>query len=109
MVHKISAMPEVLLKFQLPDGATRQCYSPSTVIRTYFRRDETMPLAEFLARGRLALNAASARVRARYGYSCAAAQAEILQLESLSGRYPADAVVRIIDLETAVEKTWRPA
>jgi uncharacterized repeat protein (TIGR04042 family) len=91
-------MPEVLLKFQLPDGATRRCYSPSTVIRTYFRKNETLTLAEFLDRSRRALNAASDRVRARYGYACTAAEAEISEIESLSRRYPADAVVRILEL-----------
>jgi len=52
-------MPEVIFTIQLPDGSTRECYSPSSVVCRYFAAGEEMLVAEFLARSREAFTAAS--------------------------------------------------
>jgi uncharacterized repeat protein (TIGR04042 family) len=91
-------MPEVIFTVQLPDGTTKECYSPSTVVQRYFAAGEEMPAAEFLRRSRAALAAASERVRARFGYSCSSAAAQLAEIEWWINREPSEAIIRIINV-----------
>ncbi len=91
-------MPEVYFSIQLPDGGVQQCYSPSTVIRSHFQRDEILTVETFVARSRIALTEASERVRARYGYACTSALAQLSEIEELARRYEAAATIRILSL-----------
>lgn len=91
-------MPEVHFTIRLPGGQTRQCYSPSTVIRDYFRPSEEMSASEFLARSRKAMGAASDRVRAKHGFACASAAAQLESIEQWLHGCPGDAVVRILNI-----------
>jgi uncharacterized repeat protein (TIGR04042 family) len=91
-------MPEVLFTIQLPGGETRQCYSPSTVVRDYFGAGDEMPAAEFLARSRKALAEASERVRVKYGFGCASAATQLAAIEQWMRACPADGVVRILSV-----------
>jgi uncharacterized repeat protein (TIGR04042 family) len=91
-------MPEVLFTIQLPGGETRECYSPSTVVRDYFGPGEEMPAAEFLIRSRKAFVEASERVRAKHGFACTSAAAQLAAIERWVGRCPADGVVRILSI-----------
>lgn len=91
-------MPEVLFTVQLPDGVTKDCYSPSTVVRNYFHEGEEMPVSEFLARSRRALAEASERVRAKFGFSCSSAASQLADIEYWTRAYPADGTVRILQL-----------
>jgi uncharacterized repeat protein (TIGR04042 family) len=93
-------MPEVVFKIRLPDGLTRECYSPSTVILRHFRQGEEMPVAEFLARSREALGAASERVRARYGFACSYATTQLASIEQWARGYAGEATVRILQIKT---------
>ena len=93
-----SSMPEVLFTVELPDGVTRECYSPSTVVCRYFAKGEEMPLAEFVRRSRKALAEASERVRAKFGFGCGNAAAQLSEIEHWSRSYAHDAVVRIISI-----------
>ena len=68
-------MPEVVFTIQLPDGMTKECYSPSTIVHRHFREGEEMSVEEFLARSRKAFPAASERVRAKFGFACSSATA----------------------------------
>ena len=63
-------MPEVLLTMQWPDGSRSSLYSPSTVIHEHFKAGERLTVAEVKRRGSVALQQASERVRARYGFAC---------------------------------------
>ncbi|MEL6266744.1 MAG: MSMEG_0570 family nitrogen starvation response protein [Pseudomonadota bacterium] len=74
-------MPERRMTLRWPDGSEGTVYSPSTVIAEHFAPGEAMALAAFHARARIALAAASERVRARYGMSCARAAAEIRAID----------------------------
>lgn len=74
-------MPEMRFRIAWPDGATEECYSPSLVIRDHFEEGEVYPLAEFMARARIALTVASERVAARYGHPCSLALGQLAQLE----------------------------
>jgi uncharacterized repeat protein (TIGR04042 family) len=91
-------MPEMRFFVRWPDGAAEACYSPSLVIKDYFAPGETYPLAEFLARSRVALNIASERVRAKYGRPCSRALAQLARIESA-----ADAFANVRDARVTVE------
>jgi uncharacterized repeat protein (TIGR04042 family) len=89
-------MPEVLFTIQLPDGVTKECYSPSSVVRSYFPTGERMPIPEFLRRSRKALTEASERVQAKFGFACGSAAAQLDEIERWANSYPQHSVVRII-------------
>ncbi len=91
-------MPEVLFTIQLPDGAEKQCYSPSTVVRDYFAAGEELPVAEFLERSRKAFAEASERVRAKYGFSCSSAASQLAEIEATTRSFPRDGTVRILSI-----------
>jgi uncharacterized repeat protein (TIGR04042 family) len=88
-------MPEMLFVVRWPDGASETCYSPSLVIKDYFREGESCALSDFLARSREALLIASDRVKARYGRPCSLALGQLAQIEAVAGRFAdqADAMV----------------
>jgi uncharacterized repeat protein (TIGR04042 family) len=91
-------MPEVFFTIELPDGKKQQCYSPSSIVRSYFRASDAMPVLEFIARSRTALSEASERVCAKYGYACASAGSQLAEIERLAGLYPADSLIRIVSV-----------
>jgi uncharacterized repeat protein (TIGR04042 family) len=91
-------MPEVIFTVELPDGATKECYSPSSVVRRYFAQEEEMRLAEFVQRCRKALAEASERVRAKFGFECSSAAAQLSEIEHWSQGYTQDAVIRIVTI-----------
>ncbi len=89
-------MPEVAFTIQLPDGAQMECYSPSSVVRAYFAEGEVMPVAEFMDRSRRAYAEASERVRAKFGFSCSAAAAQLADIEQTTRAFPREAQVRVV-------------
>jgi uncharacterized repeat protein (TIGR04042 family) len=91
-------MPEVIFTIQLTDGITSECYSPSSVVRRYFAEGEEMPIMEFVRRSRKALAEASERVRAKFGFACSSAAAQLGEIEHWSQGYAHDAVVRIVSI-----------
>ena len=80
-------MPEINYTIQWPDGSQQNCYSPSLVIKQYFNPGKTYELAEFVAKSRTALNIASDRVKAAYGFPCGRALGQIQQIESKAVEY----------------------
>ena len=86
-------MPEMRFVVRWPDGRRESCYSPSLVIKDFFREGEAYPLAEFLSRSRTALNIASDRVKARYGHACSLALGQLARIEAASAAFPPDAEV----------------
>ena len=91
-------MPELLFTIQLPSGAQKQCYSPSTVVRDYFAAGEEMPVSEFRTRSRKAYAEASERVRAKYGFSCSSAASQLAEIEEMIGKFPDSDTVRITEI-----------
>jgi uncharacterized repeat protein (TIGR04042 family) len=91
-------MPEVIFTVELSDGTTKQCYSPSSVVHRYFAPGEQMPVAEFLSRIRAALTAASERVRAKFGFSCSSASAQLVEIERWISSEPSHAIIRIVNM-----------
>jgi uncharacterized repeat protein (TIGR04042 family) len=65
-----------------PDGRAESCYSPSLVIKDYFAPGQTYALDDFVERSRTALNIASERVRAKYGFACSSALDQLAKIET---------------------------
>ncbi len=91
-------MPEVIYTVQLCDGEIKECYSPSSIVREYFTVGEKMSMTEFLKRSRHALNAASDRVFARFGFVCSAAAAQLTEIEYWASQRENDSAVQIISI-----------
>ena len=85
-------MPEMRFHIRWPDGSREACYSPSLVIKDHMAVGQDYPLHEFVSLSRLALGIASDRVRARYGFACGRAQAQIDRIEATARRQEAGTV-----------------
>jgi uncharacterized repeat protein (TIGR04042 family) len=70
-----------------PDGTVESCYSPSLVVKDFFAPGATYSLADFVARSRTALDSASARVKAKYGFGCSRAMAQLSRIETTAATY----------------------
>lgn len=80
-------MPELIFTVRWPDQTQSECYSPSTIVKDYFSVGQSYPLAEFVGLSRTALIAASERVRARYGHSCASALGQLTEIERCAQQF----------------------
>lgn len=91
-------MPEMQFQIQWPDGSQELCYSPSLVIKKYFTPGETYDLGDFMSRSRTALQIASDRVQAKYGFPCGRAMGQLQRLEQGSLQYQSqtDATVQVL-------------
>jgi uncharacterized repeat protein (TIGR04042 family) len=65
-----------------PDGTSESCYSPSRVIEDYLAPGKSYALPDFLALSRIALTAASDRVKAKYGKPCSRALVQLARIEA---------------------------
>ena len=89
-------MPELRFTVRWPDGSLDDCYSPSTVIKEHLQPGQPYALPEFLARSRTALELASERVRAKYGFACSSALDQLARIEHRAGAFAADADARVL-------------
>jgi uncharacterized repeat protein (TIGR04042 family) len=80
-------MPEMRFVIRWPDGRRESCYSPSLVIRDFLREGESYPVPDFLQRSREALQTASARVEAKYGYPCSLALGQLARIEAVATQF----------------------
>ncbi|MBW4519789.1 MAG: MSMEG_0570 family nitrogen starvation response protein [Scytolyngbya sp. HA4215-MV1] len=80
-------MPEIHFQIQYPDGAQATCYSPSLVVKEYFTPDTEYSLDDFVDRSRTALNIASDRVKAKYGFPCGLALGQLQEIETKASEY----------------------
>lgn len=80
-------MPAMHFHLRWPDGSQSRCYSPSLVIKDYFAPATAYPMSQFMAQMREALNIASERVRAKYGFACSRAMDTLTQLEAEAARF----------------------
>ncbi len=81
-------MPETTFTIRWPDGETEACYSPSSIVRDVFSPGADYPMAQFVALSREALTKASDRVKAKYGFACANAAAQLAAIENRARTYP---------------------
>jgi uncharacterized repeat protein (TIGR04042 family) len=75
-------VPEMRFVIRWPDGRREDCYSPSLVVRDYFREGESYKLDDFLSRARSALAIASERVKTKYGHACSLALGQLARIEA---------------------------
>lgn len=75
-------MPEVWFTLRWPDDTQEECYSPSSVIHQYLSPGTSYSMDDFSTRAREALQSASNRVEAIYGYPCSRAMAQLSRLDA---------------------------
>jgi uncharacterized repeat protein (TIGR04042 family) len=80
-------MPEMRFRVRWPDQSQSDCYSPSLVIKDFFKPGESYPLADFVERSRSALAIANERVRQKYGMGCGHAAAQLVEIELTAARF----------------------
>ncbi|WP_373545357.1 MSMEG_0570 family nitrogen starvation response protein [Chamaesiphon sp.] len=92
-------MPETRFKIRWPDGSEAICYSPSSIVRSYFVLERDYQLADFVARSQTALNIASDRVRAKYGRACGLALGQLAEIEATAAQFysHSQSLVRVIE------------
>lgn len=83
-------MPEMRFSVRWPDSAVSECYSPSLVMKDYLAVGQHYPVADFVERSRTALNIASERVRARYGFACSSALDQLARIEHKAAEFGKD-------------------
>ncbi|MPQ97973.1 MSMEG_0570 family nitrogen starvation response protein [Modestobacter sp. I12A-02628] len=81
-------MPEVVFDVRWPDGSVQAVYSPSLVVEETFEVGRAYELGDFLDRSRTALQVASDRVLARYGFPCSRAAAALAGIEGRAAGFP---------------------
>lgn len=90
-------MPEMTFTLAWPDGATQECYSPSLVMHDYLRVETSYQIDDFMERSTTALRQAAERVKARYGFYCTSAAAQLDELHTRRGHY-ADGTVTVLSM-----------
>lgn len=81
-------MPEMHFLIEWPTGEAERCYSPSYVIEDHLAVGRAYEMADFLGRVAAALNTASERVRARYGFACSSAVDQLTAIQSKAASLP---------------------
>jgi uncharacterized repeat protein (TIGR04042 family) len=91
-------MPEMLFTVRWPDGRESTCYSPSLIVQEFLTPGQDYLLDDFLGRAREALEIASERVRAKYGFACSRAMDQWAEIHATAHPYAQvpDARVRVI-------------
>jgi uncharacterized repeat protein (TIGR04042 family) len=98
-------MPEMTFDVQWPDGRVQRYYSPSLVMHDFLTTGSDYTVAEFLDRSRTALNEASERVRAKFGFACSSAAWTEEEIASAAPEFPPGATIRVVAMQPALEKT----
>ena len=98
-------MPEMTFHVRWPDGVEERCYSPSLVMHDYLTSGSDYTVADFVDRSATALQVASERVRAKFGFACTSAAATTEQITSAATQYPGDATIRVVAMHPRLEKT----
>ena len=91
-------MPETHFTIRWPDGAVETCYSPSTVVWDCLTAGATYPLTDFVDLCGKALNQASLRVEAKFGYRCSNADAQLAAIEMKATTYSRAAAVTCLSM-----------
>ena len=92
-------MPETRFKVRWPDGSDAVCYSPSSIVKSYFELNRDYPLADFVARSQSALTIASDRVKAKYGRACGLALGQLAEIEAKALEFSSQpqSLVRVLE------------
>jgi len=96
-------MPEMTFDIRWPDGSTQSCYSPSLVMHDYLTTGQRYTVADLLDRTGTALQQASERVRAKYGFACTSAAATADEIAHAAQRFARDAEIVIVGMHPEME------
>jgi len=92
-------MPAMHFHLRWPDDQHMRCYSPSLVIKDHFAPGARYPLPVFMTEMRTALNVASERVRAKFGFACSMALDQLAAIETMAQRFDDHAEVEMLGFE----------
>jgi uncharacterized repeat protein (TIGR04042 family) len=98
-------MPEMTFDVQWPDGRLQRCYSPSLVMHDYLAPGSDSTIADFVDRSTQALQEASERVRAKYGFACTSAAGTTAEIASAAIEFPSSATVRVVAMQPGLEES----
>ncbi|AQT79476.1 hypothetical protein B1R94_09625 [Mycolicibacterium litorale] len=98
-------MPEMTFAVRWPDGTVDHCYSPSLVMHDYLTVGARYPVPEFVSRSRAALDEATERVRAKFGFACTSAAATAADITSRAAGFHPHDQVEILDMQPTLEKS----
>lgn len=88
-------MPEITITAELPDGSFQPCYSPSPIVRKYFKMGQQLTAEEFIRLSRIALSAASDRIEEKIEFSSRTEYSSLPDIERWAGALPPDTPVTI--------------
>lgn len=83
-------MPAMHFVVCWPDGSKDTCYSPSTAIGKHLEVNHPYVLGEFVTLATRALDEASERVKAKFGYFCSSAQDQSAAIVQKAQQFRAD-------------------
>jgi uncharacterized repeat protein (TIGR04042 family) len=92
-------MPAMHFNLRWPDATETRCYSPSLVIKDHFESGTRYPLSAFMAQMRKAMNIASERVRAKFGFACSMALDQLATIEAMAARFDEHCEVEMLSFE----------
>ncbi|SMH49410.1 MSMEG_0570 family protein [Rathayibacter oskolensis] len=91
-------MPEMTFHVRWPDGSEERCYSPSLVMHDYLAAGDQYPVEDFVARSVEALDIASERVRAKFGFACTSAMQQRSEIVETARRFDGG-TVRVLAMD----------
>lgn len=89
-------MPEMKFRVRWPDDSVSSCYSPSLIIKDYFVVGQPYTLSDFVSKSRESLTIASERVKAKFGFYCTGASAQLTEIETRAARFAGHANAHVI-------------
>lgn len=92
-------MPVTYVQIEWPDHKTDQVYSPSSVIKEYFKPGEDLSIEVFLATCTKGLQEANERVRQKFGYACMSTMAELERIHIICQEYDISKKVKIVSIK----------
>ncbi len=96
-------MPEMTFTVRWPDGTVAECYSPSLVMHDHLEAGARYPLHLFVAKSSAALDIASARVRAKYGFECTSAMQQKSEIVAAASAFPPMSIVEVVAMHPPLE------
>jgi uncharacterized repeat protein (TIGR04042 family) len=105
-------MPEMHFRVEWPNGRIERCYSPSYVIEEHLSVGSAYEVEDFVSRARTALEIASERVRARYGFTCSSALDQLQEIEATAAALSPgerDGKVKVLEFEKHAPRDARKA
>jgi uncharacterized repeat protein (TIGR04042 family) len=96
-------MPEMTFTVRWPDGTVADLYSPSLVMHDFLAAGSDYPLQDFVDKSAEALDLASARVKAKFGFECTSARQQKAEILATAAHFPPSSAVRVLSMLPPLE------